>query len=65
MKKFSMTIELGNDAMQTHRHVAKALNELAERIKKAPFSKVGCEPAQNEGKIRDANGNTVGKWSIE
>ena len=27
IKKLALTIELGNDAMQTHRQVAKALNE--------------------------------------
>lgn len=54
MKKLTLTIEMGNAAMKTRAQVAAALKDAAAKIHLDDF-----------GKIRDANGNTVGKWSIE
>lgn len=53
--KFTITIELGNDAMKSRRHVANALREVAKTI---------LENEDPEKKIRDLNGNTVGKWEF-
>jgi hypothetical protein len=58
--KFTLTIELGNDAMQKRSHVAKALRDAAKEVVSSPAT------VRNEGrKIRDVNGNTVGEWKFE
>jgi hypothetical protein len=46
---------MGNDAMQSRDDVALALKQLARRT---DFDR------NDEGKIRDANGNTVGEWGF-
>lgn len=51
---FNLHIELGNDAMSSHDDIADALNEVAGRV----------VSGQEDGAIRDVNGNTVGNWSI-
>jgi hypothetical protein len=56
--KFSLEIELGNEAMMTTSHVRAALRELAEHMVKNAV--VTCA----NGTIRDINGNTVGKWEF-
>ncbi len=53
--RFTLTIELGNDAMRTRADVGRALAQLARSPR---FS-------GDEGKIRDENGNTVGSWRFE
>ena len=50
---FEIKIALGNDAMQGNADVAAALRVAAGAVLLAP---------QAEGKIADANGNTVGFW---
>jgi hypothetical protein len=58
--KFTLTIELGNDAMRSEAHVVKALQEVAKTIRQSPHT------VKNEGgRIRDINGNTVGSWQFE
>ena len=52
MSTFKLTIELGNDAMRTHKHVARALRAVANSVADGEISHV----------IRDDNGNTVGQW---
>jgi hypothetical protein len=54
--KFILTIELGNDAMQTEMDIANALREIASRI---------TLTGKDGGVIRDENGNTVGSWVCE
>ena len=54
--KFILEIELGNDAMRSCYHVAKALRDLAKRLK---------DTGDMEGKIRDINGNTVGSFHCD
>jgi hypothetical protein len=49
-ERITITIELGNDAMQNMDDVARALKTLAERMES------GREPT----KIMDDNGNSVG-----
>lgn len=56
--EFSLRIELGNDQMRRGRHIAEALRALAERVEAVGI----LQP--DEGKIRDANGNTVGSWGL-
>jgi DUF917 family protein len=57
MDTFTLTIELGNDAMQTPQDVADALEDVADRMMGAlEFF---------HGKIMDENGNTVGTFDAK
>lgn len=56
MTSFTLTITLGNDAMQSAQDVAHALFEAAEKI--------DARDDMRDGKIFDANGNKVGEWSV-
>lgn len=47
-----MTIELGNAAMRLPHHLEAALQRVASRI----------ESGEQEGTLRDENGNTVGRF---
>lgn len=58
MSAFKLSIELGNDAMQTSQDIANALNGVAARLKD-----VGTSPMH--GVIRDINGNRVGEWEVD
>lgn len=51
---FTLTIEMGNAAMQDHADVADVLRELAERL----------EAGELNGSVRDYNGNTVGRFAL-
>lgn len=54
---FTLSIELGNEAMQTPEDVARALRQLA-----GGFDTWHCWPDPlNEGVV-DTNGNGVGRW---
>jgi len=61
--KFQLNIDLGNDAMQDHHDVAKALRTVADRLSK--FTSTGWSPYALDGKIKDDNGNTVGSWEVK
>lgn len=52
---FTLTIDLGNDAMRTAADVADALEAVAARVRADGLQ----AHAQS---IRDANGNRVGSW---
>ena len=54
MDEFTLTIALGNEAMQTTDDVAAALIEVANKLL----------AGQAGGFILDANGNPVGEWSM-
>jgi hypothetical protein len=58
---FTLTIELGNDAMRTHADLALALQCLADDFLAADDL---AEPLGAGGGVRDLNGNTVGDWRI-
>ena len=59
MARFSLEIELGNDAMQTYADIARSVNLIF-----SDFSR-RHEPAEDdEGRIYDANGNRVGYWTV-
>jgi hypothetical protein len=56
MDRFTLTIDLGGDAMQTGSDVARALHKLAVRLDNT---------VSDAGSIMDDNGNTAGAWSFE
>jgi hypothetical protein len=55
---FTLTIDLGNDAMQTPQDVAEALRGIAEDLDE----RVGVFPERRG--VRDGNGNTVGRYFV-
>jgi hypothetical protein len=57
---FTMTIELGNDAMQTYADLATATRRIF-----SDFARQHEPVEDNAGRIYDANGNKVGTWSID
>jgi len=59
MEKFTLEIELGNDAMSSPRDVSKALEEIARDLRRNGF----CD--EGGGVIRDVNGNKVGTWGYQ
>lgn len=54
MASFKVTIELGNEAMESGDDVADALRSVASRV----------ENGQRDGYVRDRNGNTVGSFKF-
>lgn len=61
--KFTLTIELGNEAMQTGYDVADALREIADRIYPRGLTE-HRNAVSLVGLVRDINGNTVGSWQV-
>lgn len=61
---FTLTIELGNDAMQTYGDLARAISGVGHKLL---ISTGGSCPVTrvDGGKIMDANGNSVGTWEVE
>jgi hypothetical protein len=57
--KFTLEIELGNEAMQGSSDVARALRATADRIQGH-----GHFAGENSAPVRDDNGNTVGSWAV-
>jgi len=57
---FELKISLGNEAMQCPNDVAEALRKLAKKL-----DAVDDFALTDGGKIMDANGNSVGEWSVE
>lgn len=55
MTTFTLTIKLGNDAMQTPEDISSALFDAAENI---------THGAYPTGIIWDENGNKVGEWGV-
>ncbi len=56
---FILTIELGNDAMQTGYDVAEALRVVANKIQDHDASE------DYGNRIGDMNGNKVGEWGFQ
>jgi hypothetical protein len=54
MRKFTLEITMGNDAMQTRDQLAYALELVADEVH---------HTTHEAGIVRDENGNTVGKWN--
>jgi len=62
--KFTIEIELGNDAMQSYQDVRDALKQVICKVGSAVYSRSGT-PSEGDGsKIMDENGNSVGKWEV-
>ncbi len=61
MAKFTLEIELGNDAMNSASDIAGALIKVAKRIEMNNYS---VESSIVRG-IMDENGNSVGSWEID
>jgi hypothetical protein len=66
---FTLTIDLGNDAMQAPEDVAAALRRVAREVDCwAEWPIDDGEPAtiadNMNTTVRDANGNTVGEWAV-
>lgn len=59
--KFVLEIELGNAAMERWEDIGAAVKETGERILRV-YS--GDPDRRDSGKIRDLNGNTVGKFEM-
>lgn len=57
--RFVLEVEPGNEAMQTTRDVVEVLHQAAEAI-----HRVEHMAWEGEGKIRDRNGNTVGRYTF-
>lgn len=55
MPEFTLTIELGNDAMQTDVDLADTIHKVAREV----------ADGWSDGDVRDANGNTVGHFVRE
>jgi len=58
--KFTLEIELGNDAMQSAEDVAEAIRSKLKGIEASTFN-----APEGPYNIRDRNGNTVGKWEVK
>ncbi len=63
--KFTLEIVMGNAAMHSRRDLARALEELAEKIKAGSMPLKSADGIPTTGNIRDLNGNTVGQWTHE
>jgi len=60
--RFTLAIHLGNEAMQTTRDLGHALIDLGMTLTQRPQDeKISL---RGSGIIRDANGNTVGTWTV-
>ena len=57
MKRFTLEIELGNEAMRSQHDIALALGAVIDRL----YAHEGDGGRQ----VLDVNGNTVGGWRIE
>ncbi len=53
---FTLTIELGNAAMQGPDDLASALRDIADEVEAR---------TEYPRSIRDENGNTVGTWTVD
>jgi hypothetical protein len=62
---FRLMITLGNDAMLTRDDVSRALAALAMRLADGPRQDGDRPFTEDEGGIKDDNGNTVGSWGVK
>jgi hypothetical protein len=58
--RFTLTIELGNDAMQTRADIEEALRKLGQDLRYM------SDPPEDgdDGVVADTNGNKVGTWEV-
>ncbi|MHB8565339.1 MAG: hypothetical protein ACYDDA_15730 [Acidiferrobacteraceae bacterium] len=60
--RFTLEIELGNDAMRTGADVGRALRHSTDRDLSLRIDE--DLDSRDSGTIRDVNGNTVGTWQV-
>lgn len=68
MLKMKVSINLGNEAMQTGPHVAEALQQIGEDLWDRSYYNPDYTPTLGRivnQTIFDRNGNDVGRWSID
>jgi hypothetical protein len=63
--KFTLTIELGNDAMQSYQDLRDALKQVATKLGSRQHCMKGTPSDGDGSKVMDENGNSVGEWKIE
>lgn len=68
--RFTLTIELGNDAMQRPSDIARALQSGARQLQDIdpddnPITMDEWEWGAWKRVIRDVNGNNVGEWKVQ
>lgn len=61
---FKLEIDLGDAAMKTPDDVARALRQVADTLD-TEGGRAPVEGYSLDGRIRDLNGNTVGKWFLD
>lgn len=62
--RFTVEIELGNEAMETWQDLRDALKRVAGKMGSKACC-LGSAPSNGDGsKIMDENGNSVGRWDI-
>lgn len=61
--RFVLTINLGNEAMQTASDIARALRDTASKLVQGGYGNLASDG--DSGPIRDDNGNRVGSWHVE
>jgi hypothetical protein len=62
--KFTLEIELGNDAMRSHQDIRDALTQVMGKVGARQYC-VKSAPSDGDGsKIIDDNGNSVGTWQV-
>ena len=60
--KFTLTIELGNESMRSYQDV---LDSLVDSLKRNSGGALDEQLMSGySSRIRDINGNTVGKWEV-
>lgn len=57
--KFTLEIEMGNDAMQTYADIAQATRRIF-----SDFARRDEAAEDDAGRIYDINGNKVGTWEV-
>ncbi len=62
---FTLTIELGNDAMRTLGQAKRAIEESLARYIKHEVGAHSHAEVGDSGKIMDVNGNSVGSWEVK
>lgn len=62
--KFTLTIDLGNEAMRSGADVANVLGKLARRIELREDGYGDSLTPNGFVAIFDANGNTIGQWRV-
>jgi len=63
--RFTVEIDLGNDAMRTGSDVASAVDAIARQMRERGDDVLGVAPRGiRYGFIHDANGNKVGEWRV-